>query len=64
MLEIVYVASGFDALLANVRILGKRMLNDCVSHTDREEGWILEFQSLTECKIYFQRLRPQFHHLH
>ena len=26
------------------------MLNDCLSHTDREESWIQLFQSLMECK--------------
>ena len=32
------------------------MLNDCLSHTDREEGWIQGFQNLMEYKNDYHRL--------
>ena len=31
------------------------MLNGCLNHTEREEGLIQGFQSLMECKIYYQK---------
>ena len=40
------------------------MLNDSLSHTDREEGWIQGFQNLMECKIYYRRFMPLFDLLH
>ena len=30
------------------------MLNDCLSHTDREEGWIQGFRSLIEYKMIIE----------
>ena len=40
------------------------MLIGCLNHTDKEEGWIREFQSLMECKIYYRKLMLLFHPLH
>ena len=56
MLEIVYDASGSDALITSEQ---SAKVNSCVNrllnHTNREEGRIREFQSLMECKIYYQK---------
>ena len=36
------------------------MLNDCLSHTDSDEGWIQGFQNLMEYKNDYHRLMPLF----
>ena len=40
------------------------MLNDYLSHTDREEGWIQGFQNLMEYKNDYRRLMLLFGPLH
>ena len=40
------------------------MLNDYLSHTDREEGWILGFQNLMEYKNDYRKLMLLFDPLH
>ena len=40
------------------------MLSDCLSHTDREEGWIQEFQNLMEYKNDYHELMPLLDPLH
>ena len=40
------------------------MLNDYLSHTDREEDWIQGFQNLMEYKNNYRKLMPLFDLLH
>ena len=40
------------------------MLNDCLSHTDREEGWIQGFQNLMEFKNNYRKSMLLFDPLH
>ena len=40
------------------------MLNGYLNHTDREEGWIQQFQNLMECKNNYRKLMLLFDLLH
>ena len=40
------------------------MLDDSLSHTDREEGWIQGFQNVMECKNDYRKLMLLFNLLH